>query len=339
MNTKTFLRSIGVMAFIATLHSARAQVAPPIDAAAGKPFVFGVVHELSSVVLGQKRILNIHLPEGYNDTTAAYPVIYVLDGSANEDFPHIAGLVQYMNMYDLLPKSIVVGIANVGPSRYHDFTSPTKGDSDLVWVPTGGGSAAFIAFIEKEVQPFVVQHYRTSGHRTIIGQSLGGLIGTEILFTKPDLFDDYVLVSPSLWWNEGALANSADAWVKAHATLPKRVYIAVAPDDAMMQTQVDEVVAAFRTHAREPLKWSYVPFPEESHMTILHRGVYRAFELLGRREVALRIPLNVALMFQRRGGCTAPRDAPWRNSLAAGNRRWARPSPPFRQWRTDAGNA
>ncbi|MBK7286445.1 MAG: hypothetical protein IPI95_04685 [Flavobacteriales bacterium] len=50
----------------------------------------------------------------------------MLDGSANEDFPHIAGLAQFMNMYDLLPKSIVVGIANNGKSRYHDFTGATQ---------------------------------------------------------------------------------------------------------------------------------------------------------------------------------------------------------------------
>ena len=126
----------------------------------------------------------------------------------------------------------------------------------------------------------VKARYRTSGHTTLIGQSLGGLLGTEVLFTRPDLFDDYILVSPSLWWNNGALAAQAEAWVKAHVTLPKRVCIASAPDDAMMQPQIDELVAAFRDHAEAPLKFWYVPFPEESHLTILHRAVYKAFELL-----------------------------------------------------------
>ena len=246
----------------------------------GKPFVFGEVCKLNSNVLGQERTLNIHLPDGYFDTTVTYPVIYVLDGSANEDFPHLAGLVQYLNMYELLPQSIVVGIANVGGSRYHDFTSPSRVDSDMVWVPTNGGSAAFIRFIEQEVQPFVEGNYRTARPRTIIGQSLGGLLGTEILFNKPDLFDDYILVSPSLWWEGGALAAKADAWTTTHGTSPKRVYIAVAPDDAMMQPQVDQVVTALKAHAQDPLKWWYVPFPEESHLTILHRAVYKAVELM-----------------------------------------------------------
>jgi predicted alpha/beta superfamily hydrolase len=249
--------------------------------APAKPFVFGEVRDLRSTILQQDRVLNVHLPDGYADSTAQYPVIYVLDGSANEDFPHIAGLMQFMHMYDLSPRSIVVGIANAGRSRYHDFTSPTTGDSDLVWVPTGGGSADFINYIANEVEPFVEKHYRTSGRRTIIGQSLGGLLATEILFTRPELFDDYILVSPSLWWNRGALAASADAWAKAHAALPKRVYIAVAPDDEMMQKEVEQFVNALKTHARPPLIWVYRTFPEESHATLLHRAVYNALELFG----------------------------------------------------------
>jgi predicted alpha/beta superfamily hydrolase len=185
-----------------------------------------------------------------------------------------------MNMYDLLPKSIVVGIANNGRSRYHDFTGPTESDSDKVWVPTYGGSAAFIRYLEKEVEPMVKARYRTSGPATLIGQSLGGLLGTEVLFTKPELFDDYILVSPSLWWNNGALAAQAEAWVKAHPALPKRVFIAMTPSDAMMKKEVDQVVKAFRKLAKPPLTFWYVDFPKENHATVLHRAVYRAFELL-----------------------------------------------------------
>jgi predicted alpha/beta superfamily hydrolase len=262
-----------------------AQELSPIraDTSAGvKPFVLGEVRALHSAVLGQDRTLNVYLPEGYSpDSAATYPVIYVLDGSANEDFPHIAGLAQYMNMYDLLPKSIVVGIANV--DREQDFTFPTRNDSDRAWVSDSGGSARFIRFIAEEAQPFVRAHYKTNGKRTIIGQSLGGLLATEILFKRPELFDDYILVSPSVWWDTGSLADSADAWTKAHAMEPKRVFIAMASDDDMMRKEVDKMTAAFQANARPPLRWTYVEFPEETHATILHRAVYRAFEWMGRR--------------------------------------------------------
>ncbi|MBK8497814.1 MAG: alpha/beta hydrolase [Flavobacteriales bacterium] len=182
----------------------------PADPTAPEPFVFGEVRTSRSAVLHQDRTLNVYLPDGYSpDSATTYPVIYVLDGSANEDFPHIAGLAQYMNMYDLLPKSIVVGIANM--DRKHDFTHPTRNDSDKVWVPNSGGSENFIKFIGDELQPFVEKTYKTNGTRTIIGQSLGGLLATEILLMRQELFDHYILVSPSLWWDNGMLADSAAA--------------------------------------------------------------------------------------------------------------------------------
>ena len=242
------------------------------------PFVFGDVITFHSEALDQERVLNVYLPEGYTDSTLNYPVIYVLDGSANEDFPHIAGLAQFMNMYDLLPKSIVVGIANNGKSRYHDFTGPTQSDSDKVWLPTYGGSAAFISYMEKEVEPMVKQHYRTSGHRTLIGQSLGGLLATEVLFTRPELFDDYMLIGPSLWWNDGALAAGAEAWVKAHRDLHKRVFIASAGNEDMMKEQVGQVVDALRKYGGPSLQSWYEYFPKETHATLLHRAVYKGFE-------------------------------------------------------------
>jgi predicted alpha/beta superfamily hydrolase len=242
------------------------------------PFVFGDVITFQSEALDQERVLNVYLPDGYADSTLSYPVIYLLDGSANEDFPHIAGLAQFMNMYDLLPKSIVVGIANNGKSRYHDFTGATQSDSDKVWLPTYGGSAAFISYLEKEVEPMVKQHYRTSGHRTLIGQSLGGLLATEVLFTRPELFDDYMLIGPSLWWNDGALAAGAEAWVKAHRDLHKRVFIASAGNEDMMKEQVGQVVDALRKYGGPSLQSWYEYFPKETHATLLHRAVYKGFE-------------------------------------------------------------
>ncbi|MBK8583510.1 MAG: alpha/beta hydrolase, partial [Flavobacteriales bacterium] len=141
------------------------------------PFVLGDVLTFHSEVLDQERVLNVYLPDGYADSTLSYPVIYVLDGTANEDFPHIAGLAQFMNMYDLLPKSIVVGIANNGKSRYHDFTGATQSDSDKVSLRLRRFHAAFISYLEKEVEPMVqaLPHIRPShADRPIVGWAVSG---------------------------------------------------------------------------------------------------------------------------------------------------------------------
>lgn len=58
-------------------------------------------------------------------------MIYLLDGSADEEFIHIVGLVQYNSFewISQIPKSIVVGIATV--ARRRGFTFPTTIDTDL----------------------------------------------------------------------------------------------------------------------------------------------------------------------------------------------------------------
>ena len=132
-----------------------------------KPFVLGVVDEIESKVLGEKRILNIYLPGGFmQEDSTGYPVIYLLDGSADEDFIHVAGLVQFntFSWINRLPPCILVGIATV--DRRRDFT---------------GSSAKFIQFIEEELQPYILGHYKGEYSKMLIGQSLGGLLATEIL--------------------------------------------------------------------------------------------------------------------------------------------------------------
>ena len=151
-----------------------------------KPFILGEIVELNSVEFSEKRILNIYLPDGYNvdDSIIKFPVIYLLDGSSDEDFIHIAGLVQYCKFpwMDILPKSIVVGIANV--DRRRDFTYPTTIANDKRDFPTSGSSRKFIKFLEKELVPYIESHYSTDTVKTIVGQSLGGLFATEILSPK-----------------------------------------------------------------------------------------------------------------------------------------------------------
>ncbi|WP_350340228.1 alpha/beta hydrolase-fold protein [Paraflavitalea speifideaquila] len=69
----------------------------------------------------------MYLPEGYNkQDTVRYPVIYLLDGAADEDFIHIAGLIQFNNFswINRVPPSILVGIVNT--DRKRDFTFPTS---------------------------------------------------------------------------------------------------------------------------------------------------------------------------------------------------------------------
>lgn len=254
----------------------------------GKPFVLGVIHELESIELGEKRTLNVYLPEGYGaNDTARYSVIYLLDGSADEDFIHVVGLVQFnaFSWVNRVPKSIVVGIANV--NRRRDFTYPTTVDEDKRRFPTTGNSERFIRFIENELQPFVERSYRTSASKTLVGQSLGGLLATEILFRKSALFTTYVIISPSLWWDNGSLLNEKLAVSQNEGTRPLAVYIGVGkegltPGKTARVAEVDANVLAekVRKWAGERTKVYFDYLPDEDHATVAHQALLNAFRKL-----------------------------------------------------------
>ncbi|WP_274704102.1 alpha/beta hydrolase-fold protein [Polaribacter marinus] len=59
-------------------------------------FSIGKSIAIESTILKETRDLNIYLPLSYTtDSLKTYPVIYLLDGSKDEDFIHISGIVQF----------------------------------------------------------------------------------------------------------------------------------------------------------------------------------------------------------------------------------------------------
>ncbi|MEO8823648.1 MAG: alpha/beta hydrolase-fold protein [Ginsengibacter sp.] len=252
-----------------------------------KPFVLGVIDEIQSKELAEKRTLNIYLPENYNkNDTAHYPVVYLLDGSADEDFIHVVGLYQFdaFPWIHRVPESIVVGIANV--DRRRDFTFPTTIEADKKNYPTTGHSDKFIAFIQNELQPFIEKKYRTNNSKTIIGESLGGLLATEILLKKPALFNKYIIVSPSLWWNNGSLLNQQSGILQSTFSQKANVYIGVGKE-GLTPTEIPRVMEVDANLLAEKIKNAksknvHVYFdylPGENHATILHQAVYNALQL------------------------------------------------------------
>lgn len=253
------------------------------QSATSRPLVLGQIDEIISEELNEKRLLNIYLPDGYNPKdTVTYPVIYLLDGSADEDFIHIAGLVQFNSFewVSRVPKSIVVGIATV--DRRRDFTFPTTIETDRKAYPTAGHSDRFISFIDKELQPYVRANYRTNKSKTIIGQSLGGLLAAEILVKKPTLFNKYIIVSPSVWWNDGSLLKQP-----VSAFSDTDIYIGVGkegltPTDIPRVMEVDANLLADKlkslNYKNVRVYLDYLPL--ENHATILHQAVSNSFRVL-----------------------------------------------------------
>ena len=240
-----------------------------------KDFSIGEVVEFHSDVLNEDRTINIYLPNGYSpDSAKTYPVIYLLDGSADEDFIHIAGLVQFASFpwIQMMPETIIVGISNI--DRKKDFTYPSNSERDQKEFPTTGGSEQCIEFMDTELQSFITKNYKTTSTKTLIGQSLGGLLATEILLKKPDMFDNYIIVSPSLWWDDEALLDYES---KLYST-PKSIYVAVGKEGEVMERVANELYKKIDGEKTEVTKTYFNFFEKRDHGDVLHLAAYDAFE-------------------------------------------------------------
>ena len=253
-----------------------------------KPFVLGITEEINSKELSEKRILNIYFPDGYlQNDTIKFPVIYLLDGSADEDFIHVVGIFQFnsFSWINRVPKSIIVGIANV--DRKRDFTYPTTIETDKNRNTTSGKSEKFIAFIENELQPYIEKKYKTNHSKTIIGQSLGGLLATEILLKKPNLFDKYIIISPSLWWDNGSLLKQNSVIYQEQFNKKTDIYVGVGKEGLtpsetphVMEVDANLLTEKLKSTKSKTIKVNFDYLPQENHATISHQAILNALRIL-----------------------------------------------------------
>jgi len=271
---KIFRRIQVVFVFsLFVLSNIWAQNTPKIESK--YPLTIGETIEIYSTVLNETRKLNIYLPQGYSpDSIKKYPVIYLLDGSMDEDFIHIAGLVQFASFpwINFIPETIVVGISNV--DRKRDFTFHTDDKELKKEFPTSGYSATFIDFVENELQPFVENKFNIDTISTLIGQSIGGLLATEILFKKPDLFDNYIIVSPSLWWDNESLMKLTPKTYQSH----KNIFIAVGKEGDIMEREARALYDKLNALSLKNTKLYFKFLEGQNHGDALHLAVYDAFE-------------------------------------------------------------
>ncbi|MBX9708998.1 MAG: alpha/beta hydrolase [Caulobacteraceae bacterium] len=242
------------------------------------PIVIGQSYALPSVVMGQPREINVWLPPGHGEDGRRYPVLYVLDGGQSQDFHHISGLAQLGTVNGSTRDVIVVGVASM--DRRNELALRSSNPDLIAQYPTQGDSARFRRFLAEEVIPFVESTFATDGTSALMGESLAGLFVVETALKTPSLFDAYVAISPSLWWDEGQLAAQATSLLAAHPPGSRTLMLSIADEGGEMQTAMDVLVAALRSSAPAGLTWTYDPRPDESHATIYHGAALDAFRTL-----------------------------------------------------------
>ena len=242
------------------------------------PLAIGETFAIASKRLGELRRINVYAPPGYFESRdVRLPVLYMPDGGMAEDFLHVAGLVQVSVGNGTMRPFLLVGIENT--ERRRDMTGPTENAEDRKIAPRVGGSAAFRAFIRDELMPRVKERYRTTGETAIVGESLAGLFVVETFLREPALFDTYIAIDPSLWWNSAVLVDGAGEQLRARGELRKTLYVA-SSDERGIADLVQRLAAMLEKGAFPGLRWHHDPLPQEKHSTIYHPAALRAFRVV-----------------------------------------------------------
>jgi uncharacterized protein len=188
---------------------------------------------LYSSILHETRELLIYLPSELvkkEQKQERYPVLYVLDGDTHAQA--VSGMIQYLseqNSNQIFPKMMVVFVKSTNRTR--DFTPYKVQTSAMlpeVMANETGGGGKFLEVFKNEILPYIDQNYPTSAYRAISGHSLGGLFVLSILAQQPDLFEDYLVMDPSLWYDEGKYAQFMLKQFDHHDLSDKSLYIAAA---------------------------------------------------------------------------------------------------------------
>jgi predicted alpha/beta superfamily hydrolase len=265
-----------MMCFLAGAFLA-APVASPLaaDLGSGTPITIGVSHEIRSRILAGSRELNVWVPAGYAPNKERYAVLYVLDGGIDQDFRHIAGLGQLGELSETFETLIVVGVRTY--NRQRELTPPPHDPRFVRSFPQSGGAAEFRSFLTDEVVPFIEARYRTAPRRALMGESLAGLFVVDTFLAKPEAFDDYIAVSPSLWWDARALTRQAPDLLSRYKPGNRRLYLTMANEGGVMRAGMDELIVALKNLALPGLSWRFVDrSTSETHATIYHTSALDA---------------------------------------------------------------
>ena len=254
--------------------------------------VIGKTDSIQSKILGEQRKIWVHVPNGVNEK---YPVVYVLDG--NGHFSSVVGMIQQLSTINgntMCPKMIIVGIPNTDRTR--DLT-PTHIDADPPFMDstfskTSGGGENFIAFLEKELMPHVDTKYPTAPYKMLIGHSFGGLAVMQTFVHHNDLFNSYICIDPSTWWDKEKLLKQTQKVLLEKKFEGKSFYLGIANtlDEGMDLKKVQKdtsqetkhirsilkLQAAFEVNKQNGLKYRGKYYPDDTHGSVTLIAEYDA---------------------------------------------------------------
>lgn len=227
------------------------------------------VRTLQSKAVGREYSINIFFPKDYDKESKRYPAVYVLDAEYN--FGCVTYIARRLIKNEDIPKVLLVGIAY--NTAYEDFYEKRFRDStpeSRIHGRSSGGAEQFTQFIKKELIPFVDQNYRTiPDERTIVGHSITGFYCVYVLFRNPDLFNRYIIVSPSVWFSDGIIFDYEEEFFSNHKDMDASVYLSVGEDESQRMRDGSIKLSNKLAKREYPhLRFRSSLVPEENHRSL-----------------------------------------------------------------------
>jgi predicted alpha/beta superfamily hydrolase len=279
---------------------ALAQSTPKMQSGEGRPYEIAdsEVWDVPDPVSGRGYQVYVALPPSYaKQPQRRYPVLYVTD--ADYAFPIIRQLARRLNVEGpQIEEFILVGLSygkgeDGGVSRQRDYTPTPNGPSTAPANAVHGQARAYQAYLRDQAKPYITARYRTDPARALfLGHSYGALLGTQILFTEPGMFNGYVLGSPSLWYDKRHALKLEARYAQQHRDLTANVFLYVGAYEALRKGDrrynqtVDMVAdnraleAALQSRKYPGLKLKSVVLNDEDHLTVAPRGFMQALKYL-----------------------------------------------------------
>lgn len=230
---------------------------------------------IESSEVSESRVINAWMPEGYAKSTDSLPVMYMLDGGIQEDFPHLANTISKLIENKSIPPMLLVGIENT--ERRRDLTGPSQVAQDKEVAPLTDGSSVFRAFVNNELFPEINKRYRTTNYKGVIGESVAGLFVVETLLLNPELFDFYIAIDPSLWWNNGHLTTTSKKYIDKLTSSNKKLWFA-GSQAVDISVYTNQLAKTLEKEAPQTLTWKYSNEPNEKHSTIFRATKEKALK-------------------------------------------------------------
>ena len=144
-----------------------------------------------------------------------------------------------------------------------------------------GGANTYLKHIEKELLPFIDQHYRVQPYRIIIGHSLGGLFAVHTLVIDPSLFQAYINIEGSLWFNDGADVDTLISYLKTHPDYKSNFMWVMEKMDTSYWFPVTHTLHDYLENQRpHNLNYKFIEIENDQHETLIYPGAYAALKEL-----------------------------------------------------------